>query len=104
RERGRLAGRPAGDQRIGATGHVELDQLTDLGFVDLAVAEGRDQRDQGSGKRVAHGVFSRGVGGDGVRSSERVMWSMCASSLTISLVTLASGFREVKARRPLTAA
>src|SRR5204863_4963866 len=59
---GRLAGRPARDDRVGAAPDVELDELLHLGLVDLAVREGRHQRDDRALEGRSHGLVSpRGI-------------------------------------------
>src|SRR5262245_32832360 len=58
----RLSGGAARHHRVRAALHVELDQLPDLGLIDLPVAKRRDHRDERALKRPAHGTASLATG------------------------------------------
>src|SRR5207237_8162024 len=59
-QRRRLAGRPAGDDAVGAVTDVELDELAQLRLVDATLAERGDQRDERPlERRLAHGSAPR---------------------------------------------
>src|SRR5262249_54152314 len=54
-EGGRLAGGAAGHDAVRSLRHVELDQLAELGLVDLAAAEGSHQGNDRALERGTHG-------------------------------------------------
>src|SRR3990170_4672335 len=58
RERGGLAGGPAGDQAVGPVRDVELDQLPELRLVDRAAPERGDHRDERTLEPRAHDIVS----------------------------------------------
>ena len=64
----RLAGGAARHDAVRALRHVHLDELPELGLVDLAAAERRDERDDGT---LEHGAHSETLHGSVLSGRER---------------------------------